>query len=565
MKAHIEEQAIEIGNKYAHSAIELRSEWISRRQNPEDLRVYINSFISLVLLPLIKGAEVEEEEVVVRRHRATGNRGNPARPPNHRARVKHAYARCQELFKKCPKKLAEFTVRGDFSFAESRQALPCKDSIAHTYGGLWGQAGPEEVLLPNQGVEQGNLCASVQPITLKDVKGRISKTKSNSAAGVDGVKRAHIARAGVGELLALLYNILLLEGIYPDSWKVNRTTLIPKAGKDLTDVKNWRPITVGSLLARIYSALIDGKLRQLVKQSPRQKGFTREDGCRQNILILEQALDEMKSGKGGVTSVLDVSKAFDSVPHAVIRPALRRKGIPDHIITEIYTYCKTIIKGSDGDVAITLKRGVEQGDPLSPMIFNLAIEPLLEKLCLETRAISIGESSVPVLAFADDLVLLSTNREEGQKQLDLVQSYLEGLGVALAATKCQSSLIVAGRKTWYMDNPRLNVSGTPIPNVEAGEVVTYLGAKLSPRLNLSKGQEVSNLTQVVNNVKKLKLKPHQKLELLKTYILSRFVYRLTVNCPSIGVLSMLDSTIRQGFKRLSIYRCQLQLDSSTRL
>lgn len=70
-----------------------------------------------------------------------------------------------------------------------------------------------------------------------------------------------------------------------------------------------------------------------------------------------------------------------------------------------------------------------------------------------------------------------------------------------------------------MDDPKLDVSGTPIPHVGAGEVVTYLGGKLSPWLRLTKGHEVPEMSQVVDNVKKLKLKPYQKLELLKTYIL----------------------------------------------
>lgn len=391
MRAYIDSREIDQNNKYGQSVAKLRSEWVMHREDRTDLNEYLDLYITSDLLPLINNEAIEKEVVEAQRPRRGGNATrsrDQTRPLNSRERAKHAYARCQELFKKCSKKLAEYTVKGDFSFAESRQALPDKDDIERTYGSMWGRSGPEHITLPEQEVEQKRLCMVAQPISLKEIKFRINKTKSGSAAGADGVKKVHIARAGVGELLEVLYNILLLEGIYPESWKFNRTTLIPKAGKDLTDVKNWRPITVGSLLARIYSALIDAMLRKFVEQSHRQKGFTSEGGCSQNIIILEQAIEEMNTRGGGIMSVLDISKAFDSVPHSVINPGLRRKGVPDQLISivnEMYRGCKTVIKGSNGVISITLKRGVKQGDPLSPLIFNLAIEPFLNKLCFSAH------------------------------------------------------------------------------------------------------------------------------------------------------------------------------------
>ncbi|KMQ92431.1 r2 protein [Lasius niger] len=72
------------------------------------------------------------------------------------------------------------------------------------------------------------------------------KTKLESAAGPDNIKKIHLKKAGTLHILAKLYNALLAAEYYPNKWKINRTTLIPKKGKDNNNVKNWRPITIGS-------------------------------------------------------------------------------------------------------------------------------------------------------------------------------------------------------------------------------------------------------------------------------------------------------------------------------
>jgi hypothetical protein len=64
-------------------------------------------------------------------------------------------------------------------------------------------------------------------------------------------------------------------------------------------------------------------------------------------------------------------------------------------------------------VEITFLRGVKQGDPLSPLLFNLCLEPLLELVEKKTSGININDNrKIPVLTFADDVVLLGTYEGE---------------------------------------------------------------------------------------------------------------------------------------------------------
>jgi len=135
-------------------------------------------------------------------------------------------------------------------------------------------------------------------------------------------------RPSVKEALRLLFNIILVGGKQPSASSTNQTVLIPKHGKDLSKIENYRPITISSLLCRTYWGIIDQRLRNQSSFSPRQKGFVHEPGCLNNVNILNEILRDAKIKKGVTMVQLDISKAFDTVPHEAINPALRRLGVP---------------------------------------------------------------------------------------------------------------------------------------------------------------------------------------------------------------------------------------------
>jgi hypothetical protein len=131
-------------------------------------------------------------------------------------------------------------------------------------------------------------------------------------------------------------------------------------------------------------------------------------------------LNYSKRNREVVFTIVDISKAFNTIPHSAIRPYLARKGVRTPIIIEeIYNGCNgTITKAKDNiGVEIEILRGVKQGDPLSPLRFNLCLEPLLEEMGKNTGGINInGGNKIPVLAFADHIVLLGKEKREAQNQ-----------------------------------------------------------------------------------------------------------------------------------------------------
>jgi len=86
--------------------------------------------------------------------------------------------------------------------------------------------------------------------------------------------------------------------------------------------------------------------------------------------------------------------------------ALKRKGIPPLVanyIINTYKKCQTAIKTCDGTLNVMIKKGVKQGDPLSPLLFNLIIEPMLELIQNNTQGIEVEGHNLAAIAFADDI------------------------------------------------------------------------------------------------------------------------------------------------------------------
>ncbi|NXR05488.1 PO21 protein, partial [Sagittarius serpentarius] len=127
-------------------------------------------------------------------------------------------------------------------------------------------------------------------------------------------------------------------------------------------------------------------------------------------------------------------KAFDTVAHSHIIMALKQKGIDNHIInliTNLYQNTETRIKISK-DIQtdpIEIKIGVKQGDPTSPFLFNLAMDPLLCKLEEEGSGYQHGSERITCMAFADDLVLLSGSWDGMRANIKILEAFCDLTGL----------------------------------------------------------------------------------------------------------------------------------------
>ena len=400
------------------------------------------------------------------------------------------------------------------------------------------------------------------PITREEITLAIENTKSNTAVGPDRLPIKDLKRIARNELWGA-YNIWIGLRRVPDPLKINRTVLLPKGKDNLDNIKNWRPITIASVLIRIYNKILARRMHSVFHTNSRQTGFKPVNGVGQNVALLHNLLRHARITKSNLfVSLLDVSKAFDSVPHESIKRALTRNGCPSEfiqIITNQYENSYTALSYTDGDSPlIPLKRGVKQGDPTSPFLFNLVIDELFEIIGDRFAYELEGVGKVNARAFADDIALMSGSEIGMQELLSATEEFLHARGLELNADKCISiALRKAGKakKSQIADlsvknPPVFTVRDKPIRLLSIDTLCRYLGVQFTPLGAVDPRVPVSALKSALESLKKAPLKPQQKVVMLRAYLIPRFIFAFTHTECYPKLMGQQDRLVRRWLKEI---------------
>lgn len=142
-------------------------------------------------------------------------------------------------------------------------------------------------------------------------------------------------------------------------------------------------------------------------------GFT---GCLEHTGDLSQMIHEARSKKGNLTVVwLDLANAFRSIPHDLIRTALKHYYIPDHIKGMISTYLGGIKLRCKTRDYITqwqhLEKGIVTGCTVSPILFIVGMNLIITAAEKETRGpmMDSGARKPAIRGFMDDLTITTSS------------------------------------------------------------------------------------------------------------------------------------------------------------
>ena len=192
-----------------------------------------------------------------------------------------------------------------------------------------------------------------------------------------------IKNAGVSflQILVDMYNSVLSTGNTPRNWHITIFRMLPKSG-DLSNANNWRPIAVLPILYKIFSRLIYARIHPILEkcQSNDQFGFRTDRRIDDVFGILENIIGKTSEWNLPLwIASLDLRKAFDRVLHRPMFETLRYQNVPDgyiHLLAALYKRQQGSI---DGKHLFDIDRGVKQGDTLSAMLFNAAIEEVFRR------------------------------------------------------------------------------------------------------------------------------------------------------------------------------------------
>lgn len=439
----------------------------------------------------------------------------------------------------------------------------------------------------------------------------------------------------LAELLAQAFNDFLARGRAPVDghecytvplWKTPKEGAPPK-NHNRADPDNYRFLTINNILAKTFSLLLTARIthwairEELISQE--QIGFLPHHSCEWHVWTMRETIkDRWRNGQDTYVLFVDLRKAYDSVHLPTLWAVLAHMNMPPLLISCLkdwseQRFTRLEINGKLS-APIPMRTGVPQGDPLSPILFNLFLESLNRRLQKQLHGVSVWpplplptQSGVLAahrarLAAAGALHPLTLPDDPGHVRLTH-ETYADDVGITAAS---ETAACAAAQQTehwactWGMalglGSSKTEVMAfrltdlkkkvpPPLPpplkftslstwrtvTIPWTNSYTYLGCKMDTRLSneaplahLHDRLKAAWDRHIERNKVLRRAPPALFLEVFRTLVLGPSIYLLSVLDPNETTLAAIDKFIKEATRRaLRLRGCAPReaLASNTRL
>lgn len=380
------------------------------------------------------------------------------------------------------------------------------------------------------------------------IKKEIKAKKSPGHDQIDGNMLKNMPENCV-RFFTCLCNAIMRLGHFPSSWKLSTIVMIPKPGKDNTNVASYRPISLLSALSKLCEKLILKKMHPILERCNIIPDH--QFGCRAGYSTVEQVHRVVSEVQGALEEkkycsavFLDVAQAFDKVWHEGLLEKIKH-WLPQHYHKFMQSYLsgrKFRVKHRTALSSVRdINSGVPQGSVLGPVLYQIYTADLPKS------------DQVSMATFVDDTALLSTHVNPNTASREL-QDYLNDLQVWLRDWRIKVNEGKSAHVSFTLKKricPAVSLNGVKIPRENH---VRYLGLHLDKKLNWKHHIDckVKHLRLQYNKLKwlfgrKSKLPLESKVLLYKTVIRPIWTYGIqlwgTTSNSNLSVLQSFQSRV----------------------
>lgn len=268
-------------------------------------------------------------------------------------------------------------------------------------------------------------------VTFDDFKKALSMIKNGKSDGSSQMDSDHLINAS-DKLLHILSEIIGLcfkHAYVSPCINIANIVPIPKDKKgSLVKGDNYRGIGLCSSIMKIFDIIIINKSGLSLNTSDLQFAYKADHSTTMSTLLLKDIVKYYnRNGSAVYACFLDASKAFDRVRIDKLFMTLLKRGFPVMFIKFLMNaYNNQQIKvkwGSDTSDCFKGINGIRQGGVLSPILFTVYIDALVDELKGSNAGCFIGHMFVGCLIYADDIVLLCPSVMGLQKMVDVCSDF----------------------------------------------------------------------------------------------------------------------------------------------
>ena len=369
---------------------------------------------------------------------------------------------------------------------------------------------------------------------LKKVLARIPNWKAPGPDMVQGFWIKHFT--SLHEHLLQNYKDCLTNKQVPTWLTKGRTVLIQKDKLKGNDPSNYRPITCLPITWKILTGMISEEIYSYLNVNgllpEEQKGCRKKSRGTGDLLYIDKTiLKEVKTRKKNLAMAwIDYRKAFDSVPHSWILECLDLLGVNRELREfleesmkswQVQLFCGDEILGE-----VNIKRGIFQGDSLSPLLFVISLIPLTHVLRASKPGYEVSNNKEKInhLLYMDDLKLYGKNEKEINSLVQTVRIFSKDICMDFGIDKCATLVLKRGilSKSEGINLPDDKV----IKSVNADEGYKYLGVLQANQI-MNRTMKTKICKEYKRRVRKLletKLNSENLIKAINTWAVSLLRY-----------------------------------------
>ena len=376
-------------------------------------------------------------------------------------------------------------------------------------------------------------------VTQETMIRKLRGIKANKASGCDLIKPSTVklcAKELAAPLTCVVNNAFRTNSFPNDMKKAEVCPVFKK--KDPMCKDNYRPINLVTVFSKIFESIIAEQITDFMSQhlSSKLGAYRKGHGCSQILTLATNSWKWSLDNNLIVGALLmDLSKAFDSIPHDLLVCKLYSYGFSKDACAFMISYlCNRMQRVKIRNVYSEwkpTKRGIPQGSCLGPLLFNIYVNDMFS--CIkQSELFNYADDNTLSYSNQDIDVLMETIVNDTKRLMDWFNANF----MKVNPDKFQMILM----------KPKGN--GTELPkemefenyNIKTSQMVTLLGIKIDNELTFDEHvkhlcQKASRQLKVMYRFKNL-LGSREKCILFKTFIISNFNF-----CPVVWTFCHVSS------------------------
>ena len=384
-------------------------------------------------------------------------------------------------------------------------------------------------------------------ITINEATTALKGMKNGSSPGQDGLTTEFLKFfwLKLRDTLVESFNYSFEQGSLSYTQSSAVIILLHK-GKDLpkNKLENWRPISLTcsdyKVLAKCLAIRLGKVLTKIVHED--QVGYVKGRNVSTIIRTIDDVIDYCKlNNKPGILLALDFQKAFDSISKEYMIYAFKTFGFGKQFIQWVkvlFSETKSCMLYNGWlSEQFEVNKGVKQGCPFSPLAFIIGLELLAIRIrqSADISGIKIGvESIIKLVLYADDITAFVRDQKDARMLLLIFDEFSMISGLKLNKQKSESMGIGCRKNDIY----KIGVKSVKEVKILG---IYFNSAKTASEINKNWTTKIIKIKSIINGWEKRNLGLLGKVCVIKTFILSQFIYLMQCICIPDKVLREINT------------------------